>query len=70
MEVIPLMERSPLSFKQTLTELYINHSSFYDWYRRYQERGYDGLANRSHRPQQYWNEIPSWRTERVVEISL
>jgi transposase InsO family protein len=70
MEVIRLVESSPLSVKQTLTELNINRSTFYDWYRRYQEEGYDGLANQYRPPQQFWNEIPPWEKERVVEIAL
>jgi putative transposase len=70
MEVIRLVESSPLSVKQTLTELNINRSTFYDWYRRYQEEGYEGLANQYRPPQQFWNEIPPWEKERVVEIAL
>ena len=70
MEVIRLVESSPLSVKQTLAELNINRSTFYDWYRRYQEEGYDGLANQYRPPQQFWNEIPPWEKERVVEIAL
>jgi transposase InsO family protein len=70
MEVIRLVESSPLSIKQTLAELSINRSTFYDWYRRYQEQGYDGLANQYRPVQQFWNEIPPWEKERVVEIAL
>jgi len=70
MEVIRLVESSPLSVKQTLAELSINRSTFYDWYRRYQEEGYEGLANQYRPPQQFWNEIPPWEKERVVEIAL
>ena len=70
MEVIRLVESSPLSVKQTLAELNINRSTFYDWYRRYQEQGYEGLANQYRPPQQFWNEIPPWEKERVVELAL
>jgi putative transposase len=70
MEVIRLVENSPLSVKQTLAELNINRSTFYDWCRRYQEEGYEGLANQYRPPQQFWNEIPPWEKERVVEIAL
>ena len=70
MEVIRLVENSPLSIKQTLRELNINRSTFYQWYRQYQEGGYDGLANRYRAPRQFWNEIPPWEKERVVEIAL
>jgi len=70
MEVIRLVERSPLSIKQTLAELNINRSTFYEWYWQYQEGGYDGLAKRYRPPRQFWNEIPPWEKERVVEIAL
>jgi len=70
MEVIRLVEGSPLSVKQTLAELAINRSTFYAWYSRYQENGYDGLVNGYHPPKQFWNEIPPWEKQRVVETAL
>jgi transposase InsO family protein len=70
MEVIRLVENSPLSIKETLTELNINRSTFYEWYRRYQDGGYDGLANQYQAPRQFWNEIPPWEKKKVVEIAL
>jgi len=70
MEVIRIVEESPLSVKQTLAELAINRSTFYTWYSRYQEQGYDGLANAYHPPRQFWNEIPPWEKQRVVETAL
>jgi putative transposase len=70
MEIIRIVENSKLNVKRTLDELCINRSTFYEWYRRYQELGYDGLANRSHAPKQFWNAIPPWEAEKVVEIAL
>jgi putative transposase len=70
MEVIRMVEGSSLSVKQTLKELNINRSTFYNWYSRYQEHGYDGLANTYHPPKQFWNEIPPWEKQRVVETAL
>lgn len=46
MEIIRLVEDSPVSIKQTLAELNINRSTFYKWYKRYQEGGYEALVNR------------------------
>ena len=69
-EIIRIVEGSPLSVKQTLEELNINRSTFYTWYHRYQEHGYDGLANQYHPPRQFWNEIPPWEKQRVVEMAL
>ena len=37
MEIIHLVEHSKLSVKQTLEELQVPRSTFYAWYRRYQE---------------------------------
>jgi len=70
MEVIRMVEGSPLSVKQTLAELAINRSTFYIWYSRYREHGYDGLANECHAPKQFWNEIPPWEKQRIVEAAL
>lgn len=70
MDIIQLVEGSEQSVKQTLKELGIARSTFYDWYRRYQEFGYDGLANRSSQPKRIWNRIPDEVREQVVEIAL
>jgi transposase-like protein len=60
MQIIRIVEESPVSIKQTLLELNINRSTFYKWYRRYQEGGYEALANRYRPPKQFWNAIASW----------
>jgi len=70
MEIIRLVDESPVSVKQTLIELDINRSTYYEWYRRYQQGGYEALANRYQPPKQFWNQIPPWEKQRVVEIAL
>jgi transposase InsO family protein len=70
LEIIRLVEGSPVSVKQTLEELNINRSTFYTWYRRYEEGGYDALAGRYRPPERFWNEIPPWEKKRVVETAL
>jgi transposase InsO family protein len=70
LEIIRLVEGSPLSVKQTLEELNINRSTFYTWYRRYEQGGYGALATHYHPPKQFWNEIPPWEKKRVVETAL
>ena len=70
MEIIRIVENSELSAKRTLEELDVNRSTFYEWYRRYLESGYDGLAPRYSPPNQFWNEIPPRERERVVDIAL
>lgn len=70
MEIIRMVEGSSLSVKQTLQEMAINRSTFYNWCRRYEEGGYDALASQCHPPRQFWNEIPPWERQRVVETAL
>ena len=70
MQIIRLVEESPLSVKQTLIDLNINRSTFYVWYRRYQQRGYEALTNCYRPPKQCWNQIPPWEKQRVGEIAL
>jgi len=70
MEIIRMVEESPLSAKQTLKELAINRSTFYKWYQRYEQGGYDALKTHYHPPKQFWNEIPPWEKERIVKIAL
>ena len=70
MEAIRLVEESALSVSQAVRELGINRSTFYVWYRRYTEDGYDGLSDRKPRPKKFWNRIPSPVKEQVVAIAL
>ena len=70
LEIIRLVEGSPVSVKQTLEELNINRSTFYNWYKRYGQGGYDALATHYYPPKQFWNEIPPWEKNRVVETAL
>jgi len=70
MEIIRMVEGSPLSAKQTLKELAINRSTFYTWYKLYEHGGYDALRTHYHPPKQFWNEIPPWEKQRAVETAL
>lgn len=70
MEIIKLVENSKLPVKATLRELGINRSSFYNWYRRYLDYGYDGLASSYKKPRQFWNQIPEGERDRVVQTAL
>lgn len=69
-EIIRLVEQSTLSVRQTLKELGIARSTFYEWYKRYRAEGYEGLVNRSSQPRQTWNRIPDEVREQVVETAL
>ncbi len=70
LEIIQLVQDAELSVKQTLQELDGPRSTFYDWYRRYQEDGPEGLADRQMTRRQFWNQIPQQVREHVVDVAL
>jgi putative transposase len=70
LELIRMVEESSLPVKQTLADLDLPRSTFYRWYNRYLEAGYDGLQDRSSQPKQFWNRIPDTVREQVVQIAL
>ena len=43
--IIRLVEESELSVRRTSQEIKVSRSSFYRWYRAYEEDGLDGLEN-------------------------
>ena len=69
-ETIRLVEGSELPVKQTLRELDIPSSTFYDWYGRYHENGLDGLADVEPHTKRFWNRIPDEEREKVKDIAL
>jgi putative transposase len=68
--IIRLVEESELSIRRTLREIKVSRTSFYRWYRAYEERGLDGLENRSRAARQHWNRIPDSVRELIVEVAL
>jgi putative transposase len=70
MEIIRLVETSDQPAKRTLAELGIPRSTFYAWYKRYQDGGYDGLASQPPKARQFWNRIPDEVREHVVDVAL
>jgi len=69
-EIINLVQNSDLSVPMTLDQLNIPKSSFYDWYKRYLEEGFDGLYRRKKPDRQQWNQIPGKEREEVVTTAL
>jgi putative transposase len=69
-EIILLVDGSDLSANRTLKELGIHKRTFYNWYRRYLEGGYDGLATKAIGRQQTWNKIPAEQQTQVIEEAL
>lgn len=69
-EIIRLMEESELGVNRTLNELNISKRTFYNWYGKYKEEGYDGLAPKKRKPRSQWNRIPEEIRQDVIELAL
>ena len=70
LEIIRLVEQSPLPVKRTLETLGIPRATFYHWYDLYQNDGPESLDDRSPRPHRVWNRIPDDVRERIVNLAL
>ena len=70
MEIIRIVQDSELGVNRTLKELGIHKSTFYQWYGRYQDDGYDGLAPKKRAVNSHWNKIPDNHKQKVVELAL
>ena len=70
METIRIVENSALPTRRTLAELDISRSTFYDWYRKYRDYGYEGLKDRHPGPRRIWNKIPEQEKKKVVDLAL
>jgi transposase InsO family protein len=70
LEIIHLVEHSNLPVNRTLEELQVPRSTFYDWYRKYQELGPDGLKPKQAQVKQYWNRIPDPVRKQIVKLAL
>ncbi len=69
-EIIHIVEHSSLPVKRTLEELQVPRSTFYRWYRLFQEDGPEGLIDHRPNPYQIWNRIPQEVKLQVVELAL
>ena len=69
-EVIQLVENSDLSMRQTLRRLDIHKSTFYNWLKRHEENGFDGLEDKKPLPQAIWNKITAEHREAIIDLAL
>jgi len=70
MDIIHIIERSHLSARQTLDKIGIPRTTFYRWYDKYLEAGFDGLEDKQSHPGKVWNRIPDKRRHQVIELAL
>jgi putative transposase len=70
LEIIRLIEQSPLPMRHTLAKLGIPRATFYRWYDRYHRGGPEALNDRSPRPDRVWNRIPDGVRDNIIELAL
>jgi len=70
LEIIRLVEHSPLPVRHTVGKLGIPPATFYRWYDRYSHGGPEALNDRSPRPDRVWNRIPDAVRENIVQLAL
>jgi transposase InsO family protein len=70
MEFIDLVERTDLPVRVTLRQLGIAPSTFYGWYKRYLEGGFDRLRDKKPPPRPRWNKVPDKVRADVIELAL
>ncbi len=70
LEIIRLVEQSPLPVRRTLIQLGIPKSTFYAWYDRFAAGGLDALEDHRPRPRRVWNRIPDQVRQKIVEFAL
>lgn len=65
-----MVDQSDLGVKRTLEQLDVPRSTFYDWYNRYVEDGYDGLIDKKPVASRFWNKIPDRERKQVRDLAL
>jgi RNA-directed DNA polymerase len=69
MELIDLVERTELPVRDTLRQLGIPPSTFYGWYARYVDGGFDALHDKSPPPRPKWNKVPENVRADVIDLA-
>ena len=70
LEIIRLVEHSPLPVRHTLAKLDIPRATFYRWYDRHSSGGPEALSDRSPRPDRVWNRIPDLLRQQLIQLAL
>jgi putative transposase len=70
MEIIRLVDGTDLPVQVTLNQLGVPRSTFYGWYQRYLEHGFDGLEDKKPARRAGWNRIPQKIKDQVLELAL
>ena len=65
-EIIQTVTTSEIGVKRTLESFGICRSTFYNWYQKYLENGYEGLKSSARITKRQWNSIPQEQKDLVV----
>ena len=68
--ILQMVERSPLSVRQTLRELGVSVATYYRWRRRYLDRGIEGLKDLPPVARRVWNRLREEEKDHVVQFAL
>jgi len=69
-EIIQLVEQSSLSVKQTLARLDIDKSTFYNWLKRFYDKGIEGLEDKKPSLKTVWNKISDEHYSELLKLAL
>ncbi len=70
LEIIRLVEGTDLPARETLRQLGVARSTFYGWYQRYVEQGFDGLHDQKPAKRPRWNAISDKVQQQVLDLAL
>jgi len=70
LEIIRLVDQSPLPVKHTLEKLGVSRPAFYRWYDLYRRFGEQRLEDRRSGPSRSWNRIPDDVRDRLIKLAL
>jgi transposase-like protein len=67
-EFVELASQRGVNFSEVCRRFQISRNNGYKWVKRYQRQGVEGLANRSHRPQQSPHRSPEAIEQKVLWV--
>jgi len=70
LEILRVVEQSPLGVRETLERLDVSVSTYYRWRKCFRQEGVDGLHDASPYKGRTWNQILPEEREKILEIAL
>ena len=69
-EIIRLVEQSPLSARKALEQIGVPRATFYRWCEQYQTGGPEALEDQPSQPSRIWNRIPDAVRDQIIKLAL